>query len=301
MKKYTLGLYEKAMPSVLGWDEKLISAREAGFDFVEISIDETDEKLDRLNMSKADRLWLVSLMYHTGMPIRTMCLSGHRRYPLGSADPEIRRRSMEIMEKAICLADDLGIRVIQLAGYDVYYEKESRETRENFLENLRRAVDMASSYGIQMGFETMETPFMDTVGKAMTYVEQMRSAYLNVYPDCGNMTNAALLYGGDVCRDLREGAGHLASLHLKETVPGKYREVPFGTGHVEFEKVIRCAWDLGIRRYVTEFWYTGSETWRADLRDANDRMRKMLDTMQEMTMTEAEGENGAGRIKEESV
>ena len=52
---------------------------------------------------------------------------------------------------------------------------------------------------------------------------------------------------------------------------------------------------------MTEFWYTGSETWRADLRDANDRMRKMLDTMQEMTMTEAEGENGAGRIKEESV
>ena len=137
MKKYTLGLYEKAMPSVLDWAEKLVSAREAGFDFVEISIDETEEKLNRLDMSKADRLWLVSLMYHTGMPIRTMCLSGHRRYPLGSADPEIRRRSMEIMEKAICLADDLGIRVIQLAGYDVYYEKESRETRQNFQENGR--------------------------------------------------------------------------------------------------------------------------------------------------------------------
>ena len=54
MKKYTLGLYEKAMPSVLGWDEKLISAREAGFDFVEISIDETDEKLSRLDMTKEE-------------------------------------------------------------------------------------------------------------------------------------------------------------------------------------------------------------------------------------------------------
>ena len=30
MKKYTLGLYEKAMPSVLGWDEKLISAEKPG-------------------------------------------------------------------------------------------------------------------------------------------------------------------------------------------------------------------------------------------------------------------------------
>lgn len=293
MKKYTLGLYEKAMPSVLSWDEKLVSAREAGFDFVEISIDETDEKLDRLDMSKAERLRLVSLMYHTGIPIRSMCLSGHRRYPLGSMDQEIRRHSMEIMEKAICLAEDLGIRVIQLAGYDVYYEKESRETRENFLENLRRAVDMASAYGIQMGFETMETSFMDTVEKAMTYVERMQSSYLNIYPDCGNMTNASLLYGGDVCQDLKKGAGRLASLHLKETLPGIYREVPFGTGHVDFEKIIRCAWNLGIRRYVTEFWYVGSKMWMADLRDANERMRQILDNMQERIMTEAEDENSA--------
>ncbi len=279
MKKYTLGLYEKAMPSGITWDEKLISARNAGFDFLEISIDETDEKLSRLDMSKAERLWMVSLMYHTGMPIRTMCLSGHRKYPLGSEDPEIQRRSMEIMEKAICLADDLGIRVIQLAGYDVYYEKESPQTRENFLRNLRQAVNMASSYGIQMGFETMETPFMDTVGKAMVYVDKIKSAYLNVYPDCGNMTNAAVLYGTDVCEDLKEGAGRLTSLHLKETVPGKYREVPFGSGHVDFEKVIKCAWELGVRRYVTEFWYQGSEKWREDLQDANERMRLVLEKL----------------------
>ena len=36
---------------------------------------------------------------------------------------------MEIMEKAIQLAEDLGIRIIQLAGYDVYYEESSFETK----------------------------------------------------------------------------------------------------------------------------------------------------------------------------
>ena len=45
MKAYTIGLYEKAMPKELTWKEKLEAAREAGYDFVEISIDETDEKL----------------------------------------------------------------------------------------------------------------------------------------------------------------------------------------------------------------------------------------------------------------
>ena len=40
MKKYTLGLYEKAMPSSLSWEERLTEAKNAGFDFVEISIDD---------------------------------------------------------------------------------------------------------------------------------------------------------------------------------------------------------------------------------------------------------------------
>ena len=111
-RPYTLGLYEKSMPSQLGWKEKLEAAKGAGFDFVEISIDETEEKLGRLDMSEEERLGLVSLMKEAGLPIRTMCLSGHRKFPLGSSDPAVRSRGMEIMEKAIRLADDLGIRII---------------------------------------------------------------------------------------------------------------------------------------------------------------------------------------------
>ena len=45
MGKYTLGLYEKSMPNTLSFAEKLLCAKECGFDYLEISIDETDEKL----------------------------------------------------------------------------------------------------------------------------------------------------------------------------------------------------------------------------------------------------------------
>ncbi len=279
MKAYTLGLYEKAMPGKLSWREKLTAASRAGFDFVEISIDETEEKLRRLDMSKAERMELVKLMEETGVPIRSMCLSGHRKYPFGSEEPAICRRSGEIMEKAVLLAEDLGIQMIQLAGYDVYYEASTGETRQRFEENLRRAVDMAASRGILMGFETMETAFMDTVEKAMQYVKDMESPYLQIYPDCGNLTNAAVLYGTDLKRDLETGRGHLAAMHLKETVPGKYREVPYGEGHVDFEEVIGKAWEMGVRRFVAEFWYMGSPLWREDLADAGERMRHILDSL----------------------
>ncbi|HIV62550.1 MAG TPA: L-ribulose-5-phosphate 3-epimerase [Candidatus Butyricicoccus avistercoris] len=277
MKAYTLGLYEKAMPSTLRWKEKMLAAKKAGYDFIEISIDETDDKLARLEMTRKERAELLDLMEETGMPIRTMCLSGHRKYPLGSMDENTRNRGMEIMEKALELAEDIGVRIIQLAGYDVYYEEGNEQTKKLFSENLKKATEMAAKKGILLGFETMETEFMNTVQKSMEYVKMVDSVYLNVYPDLGNITNAAKTYGKDVLDDLETGRGRLVAMHLKETVPNKFREIPFGTGHVDFEAGIKKAWDLGVRRYVTEFWYTGNPEWEKDMDFAVSMMTKILD------------------------
>ncbi|WP_415945276.1 L-ribulose-5-phosphate 3-epimerase [Selenomonas montiformis] len=277
MSNYQLGLYEKSMPGDLTWAEKLQAARNAGFDYVEMSIDETDAKLARLDMNDGEIDAVRAAMRATGVPFRSICLSGHRKFPLGCPDKQKQDRSLEIMQKAIALAAKLGVRTIQLAGYDVYYEEGTDKTRADFLQNLRKAADMAAAEGIQMGFETMETPFMDTVEKAMDYVRQVDSPYLGVYPDSGNITNAALLYAGDVADDLESGRGHIVAVHLKETVPGKYREIPFGTGHVDFQKIVDKSWQLGVRRFVGEFWYDPQTDWREELQKANDFLRSYLD------------------------
>lgn len=279
-KKYHIGLYEKAMPSALNWEEKLQCARDCGYDFVEISIDESDARLARLEWTAQERAQLRETMQKVGVPIRSMCLSGHRKYPFGASDPAVRQRSLEIMEKAIQLADDLGIRVIQLAGYDVYYEEGSEQTRKDFAENLKKAVEMAAVHGVVLGFETMETEFMNTVEKSMQYVKLIDNPYLGVYPDVGNLTNAAKTYGTSVLDDLETGRGHLVAMHLKETVPGKFREIPFLTGHVDFPAVIRKGWQLGVRRFVTEMWDTGKPEWKEDICFAHDKMSEILDTME---------------------
>ena len=172
---YQIGLYEKAMPQSLTWEERMREARAAGFDCIELSIDESDGRLARLDWPRRTRKELWDLALDTGVSFGSICLSGHRKYPLGSTDPQIYARGLEIMDKALALACDLGIRCIQLAGYDVYYEESSPDTRRRFRENLGRAVDMAARYGVMMGFETMETPFMDTVEKAMAYVDMLSS------------------------------------------------------------------------------------------------------------------------------
>lgn len=274
MKNYALGLYEKSMPAELSWQEKLMAAKTAGFDFLEMSIDESDAKLARLDMPLAERTEIRQAMAASGIPIRSICLSGHRKYPLGSPDPDVRRYSLEIMQKAVALAADLGVRIIQVAGYDVYYEAGSPASKALFRENIARCAAMAAQEGTVLGFETMETAFMDTVAKAMEYVTAVNSPYLGVYPDSGNLTNAAQLYKADLLTDIESGRGHIVAFHLKETVPGKYREIPFGTRHVDFAAIIKAAWAMGVRRYVAEFWYVGNAAWQEDLRAAHDFLTK---------------------------
>lgn len=257
-RQYQLGLYEKAMPKDLTWQEKFKAARLAGFDYVELSIDETEEKLARLKWSDERLHQLEEISHSENMKVGSICLSGHRKYPLGGENSS---RSLQIMQEAIHLATEVGCPLIQLAGYDVYYTQSTEKTQARFANNLEKAVEMAASAGILLGFETMETPFMDTVEKAIYFVEEIGSPYLGVYPDIGNLNNAALLYDTDILEDLGKGAGHLFATHIKETVPGRYREVPYGSGAVNFSKILAKTWDLGVRRYVTELWYNGNEDW----------------------------------------
>jgi L-ribulose-5-phosphate 3-epimerase len=270
---YSLGLYEKSMPNSLSLKEKLIQAGNSNFDFLEISIDETDEKLNRLKWNKIENNELVKDMWDTGVFIKTMCLSGHRKYPIGCENENIRSRGMQIMSDAIDFASETGIRIIQIAGYDEYYNPSTLETRRFFLENLKKSTELAAKKGVVLAFETMETEFLNTVQKAIYYVNLIDSPYLQVYPDLGNITNAALLYGNKVIDDIKSGKGHLAAMHLKESLPGKFREIPFGTGHVDFKSAIRTALSLGVKLFVSEFWYTGNKDWKDQLRFANQFIR----------------------------
>lgn len=281
MKSYTLGLYEKAMPPELTWKEKLTAAKEAGFDFVEISIDETKEKIERIDMPQEERLHMLEQMYEVGIPIRSMCVSALTKYSLGNEDPAICERGMEIIKKAIKLADDLGVRIVMIPGYDVYYEVSTAATQSRFVQNLKQVAAFAAAYGVLVELETMENNFMNTVWKAMYYVKQVNSVYLGVYPDSGNLKNAAVALGNDEVQDIQSAKGHISSLHLKESAPGKFREIPYGMGHVDFEKMIDAAWGIGVRKYVTEFWYQGSDTWALDLSTANIKMRTIMDRIED--------------------
>ncbi|MGS9273032.1 TIM barrel protein, partial [Salmonella enterica subsp. enterica serovar Infantis] len=71
------------------------------FDFVEMSVEETDARLARLDWSREQRLALVSAVAENGVRVPSMCLSAHRRFTIGSEDDAVRAQGLEIMRKAI--------------------------------------------------------------------------------------------------------------------------------------------------------------------------------------------------------
>ncbi len=276
-RDYLLGQYEKSVPPQLSWNEKLILSKEFKFDYLEMSIDESPMRLKRLDLDPDFLKEVKSAINKSGQGIKSICLSGHRRFPLGSRHKEIQNISLKIMERTIYLASEIGARVIQLAGYDVYYEESHEDTEKIFLENLNKCVNMGAKYGVNLGFETMETPFMDTVKKAMNYVNKIKSPYLGVYPDIGNLKNSSLIYNHSVNEDLYLGGGRIFAAHIKETLPNRYREVEFGEGHTEFKSSIRALKDMGVRMFTCEFWYTGNEDWRYKCIRSHNFVREKLD------------------------
>jgi len=263
---FRFGLYEKALPQNLGWLERLTQAKEAGYTFMEISIDETDEKLERLHWDLGKKNQLQSDIQESGIPLLSLCLSGHKRFPIGSANREVRSRGMEIMFKAIRFASDLGIRIIQLAGYDVLMdEKSTAETRENYLANLKRSVRFAAGRGVVLAMENIGMSFINSISQAGKIVRELCSPYLQIYADVGNLSAVNL----DLKQELQAEICHIVGFHIKDTREGEIRRVPFGKGTVDFVSAFQVIRETGFFGFfLVEMWADNNPNAFENARDA---------------------------------
>lgn len=261
-----LGIYEKALPQNLSWRETFELTHDLGFNFLEFSVDESDERLARLDWTREKRNEIRNLMWETNTRINNLMLSGHRRFPLGSADPAMREKSLIMMQKAIDLCVDLGIHNIQMAGYDVYYEKKTMTSREYYVENLIKCVHMAAKKNIMLSIETMDDPFINSLTKIAHYHDLAKSPWLQAYPDLGNLSAWP---ENDVPAQLEKYIDTICAIHLKDskkvtpTFKGQFKNVPFGQGCVDF---------TGLLRTLVRLDYNGSftiEMWSGDNGDDN--------------------------------
>jgi L-ribulose-5-phosphate 3-epimerase len=231
---HLIGIYEKALPDSFSWPERFNAAKEAGFDYIEMSIDESDWRLERLDWSPNRIAELVNNIQSQEIPIHSVCLSAQRRFPLGSNFPEIRTQSFEILKKAIDLSVAANIKIILVPGYDVFYEESTPETEERFIEGLAKAAALAEGAKILLALENTDK-YITSIKDAKAIIDDLKSPWFQLYGDIGNLVAA----GHDLYEELNSANGMLAGIHIKDAKPGIMRNVPLGEGIVPFKELFQ--------------------------------------------------------------
>ena len=175
MIQHKFGLYEKALPRDLALSEKLRIAKELGFDYFELSTDESEEFQARVASGKSEIIEIRKAIEAYDMPIMTMCLSGTRNCPIGSENPELAAKGMKLTMDAIHFSAEIGLRIIQPMAYDEYYNTRNEKTYALFLENLAKLTQEAASCGVMLALENVDIDTMDSLEKGLQIIKHVIS------------------------------------------------------------------------------------------------------------------------------
>ncbi len=268
-----MGIYEKALPPVHNWTQALEVTRRTGYDFLELSIDESDERIERLWWSSGEVGVVRRAIAETGVPVRHLCLSGHRRFPFASSDRATREKAWEMMRRAIDLSVELGVRVIQTQGHDVYYEDSTPDTQARYRDGLVRAAEMGREASVMLALENADLPMMGSLDQTREWIEACGNPWLQMYPDVGN----TMAHGHDLLTELRGNLQHVVAVHVKDARPGEFRRVPFGEGIVPFQEAFDVLSTANYRGpFVVEMWNENNEDPEAVIRDARSWVQERM-------------------------
>lgn len=247
---HPIGIYEKALPMQGSWLERLSIAAQANFDFIEISIDES-ERLNRLDWSKEEISELQSAVLETEVQVHTIILSALRTYPLGSSSKETRQKALEILQKAINLAATIGIKIVQIPGYFNFYEPSTIESKEYYIEGLGQGAIWSARAGVMLAIENMDGEDVLSIETALSLIQKINSPWLKLYPDIGNLAANKL----NVVQELELAKNTIIGIHLKDTRLNEYRRVPYGEGIVDFVEAFRVLKRIGYAGpFLLEMW-----------------------------------------------
>lgn len=271
--RHRVGVYEKALAPFGSWQDCFQQVSAAGFDFMELSVDEDPGRIGRLGWSASERSEVARAARGCGVAVGTVMLSAHRAWPLGSPEPDVRERARRMLHDAVALAEGLGAPLVQVAGYFVFSGPRSVDARNWFVDGVRAGADAARHSGVTLAIENMDGCDVVSIADALSVLHEIGDeAGVLLYPDIGNLAANGL----DVCAELRLGAGRMAAVQLKDSRPDVFRRVKFGEGVVPFGAALATLERIGFDGPLSiEMWNDSGDrsaaaqarSWLGDLMD----------------------------------
>ncbi|MDD5522291.1 MAG: sugar phosphate isomerase/epimerase [Kiritimatiellae bacterium] len=230
-------------------------AKQAGYDGVEVVIDEKDGEIN-LNSTRKDIEKIVTTAQNAGVEISSLATGLFWSYSLTSDDDQVRTKARDIVKKMIDIASWLKVdTILVVAGaVDVFFMPDFKvvpydKVYDRSLAALQELAPVAEKARVAIGVENVWNKFLMSPLEMKGFVDAVGSPYVGVYFDVGNV----IPFG------FPEQWIHILDKRIKKVHFKDYRRA-VGTldgfvnilyGDVDWAAVMQAFTAIGYTNYVT--------------------------------------------------
>jgi len=259
MKK---GINAWSLPSNLSLNDLFKTAKEAGFDTIELNVTEpvTDSKITDdlglidtailpLNVTNESLLEIKKVSETFDLPVSSISTSLHWTYPLNHEDCQIREKGKAIVRKMIEICASLGGNCV-LVVPGVVTEKNDYERCYQFaLETFKELSEFAKAHDVVIGVENVWNKFLLSPLEMRQFIDEIDHSHVKVYFDAGNV-----LQFGFPEQWIRTLAHRIVKVHIKDFNRGIGNITGFTTllnGDMDWKELIIALKEINYTDEVT--------------------------------------------------
>lgn len=234
--------------------EAMNLAKDAGFDGIELSLNETGEC--SLTAPPEELAALRSYAEAIGLKIHSVATGLYWSYSLTANDENTRKKALDIATRQLHMAAALGANSVLIVpgavgvdfipGFEVVdYEEAYNRSLAAFM----KLKPLAESLKIHIGIENVWNKFLLSPLEMRGFIEQINSPYIGAYLDVGNVVLTG--YPEQWVRILGR---HIKKVHFKDyrrDAGGLSGFVDLLAGDVDWGKVMQAFSDIGYQGWFT--------------------------------------------------
>ena len=175
--------------STTGFEEMFCQVKEAGFDAIELNVDEVGHSKHSLTLETSDddlkAIKAMSEKYDLPVvSISSSMLGGYRMGAPDEADRELAKKVIKMQLKSAKALDATGILIVP-GG--VPQQKSFVKARELSMKTLLELKPVIEEYKISVGLENVWNGFFMSPFDMISFVDEANSPYISAYFDVGNV------------------------------------------------------------------------------------------------------------------
>ncbi len=238
----------------LSLEESFRLAAKAGFDGVEVALNETGEA----SLASDEKEWarIKKLADDCGLQLYSVACGLYWDYPITSDDAAIRSRGMDIVKKEIDMAQALGCdSCLVIPGtvcadfVDPNCVVDYQTAYDRSLEAFSKLKTYAEAAKVNIGLENVWNKFLTSPIEMKNFIDAIGSDYVGSYLDVGN-----ILFNGYPEHWIRVLGNRIKKVHFKDyrkAAGGLHGFVDLLAGDVNYPAVMDAFKEVGYDGWVT--------------------------------------------------